>query len=193
MIAFAISASRRSIRSFTLPRSNWPVLAPPPRRDARQDLDPLADRLDRIDMKAPLPDRVDDILSEHQVLGVARRDQHALVALQPLRLAHVEEALDLLVDPADRLDLALLVHGAGHGERLLDRQVREGGQDRVQFCARGAITLDTALALLEHESAGEAQGLVPRGRLGEGPGGNQTALRVDLPAPVRLPPDVDDS
>src|SRR3989442_1304354 len=101
MIAFAISASRRSIRSFTLPRSNWPFLPPLARRDPRQDLDPLADRLAPIDMKAPLPARVADILSEHQVLGVARRNQPALVPLQPLPLAHVKEALDLLVDPAN--------------------------------------------------------------------------------------------
>jgi hypothetical protein len=39
-----------------------------------------------------------------------------------------EEALDLLVDPADGLDLAVLVDGAGDGQGLLEGDVADGGE-----------------------------------------------------------------
>ena len=45
-----------------------------------------------------------------------------LLAGQPACLAQAEKALDLLVDPADRLHFAELVDRAGDGEALLERR-----------------------------------------------------------------------
>jgi hypothetical protein len=87
-------------------------------RLAGQDFDALVDAGDRDRPEAAGGAGLDHVLAQHQVLDVGDRDQHALLAGQPARAADVEEALDLLVDPADRLHLAVLVDRAGDRERL---------------------------------------------------------------------------
>src|SRR5690606_40393429 len=67
----------------------------------------------------------DLLVVEHQVPRVGLRDDHALRAVESAIAADLEEALDLLVDPADRLHVAELVHGTGHGERLAQGQDRK--------------------------------------------------------------------
>ncbi len=56
------------------------------------------------------PDGIDDVFPQHQVLDVVPRDDNAVGPIEPPFAADVEEALDLLVDPTDRLDPAQLVY-----------------------------------------------------------------------------------
>jgi hypothetical protein len=55
--------------------------------------------------------------TSHQTLRVGRRNQHSLAVVEPAHGAQVEEALDLLVDSADRLHLAVLADRAGDSGR----------------------------------------------------------------------------
>ena len=50
---------------------------------------------------------------------------------QASRPADIEEALNLLVDAADRLDLAVLVHRSGHRQILAQRDIGERQQARA--------------------------------------------------------------
>ena len=69
-----------------------------------------------MDGKRTLLRGVSDLFMEHQVLHVCRRYHHPLLAGEPPRPTDVEEALDLLIDPADRLNLAALIHRTRDGE-----------------------------------------------------------------------------
>ena len=71
-------------------------------------------------MELAVGDRLDDILAQHQAVDVGLRDDDALRAGQPLFLADVEEALDLVCCAADGLDLAVLVDRTGDGDALAD-------------------------------------------------------------------------
>src|SRR5438067_12677627 len=91
------------------------------------------------------------------MLDVAGRDQDALVAGQTRQSAGIEESFDLLVDPADCLDLAMLIDRTGYGEGLLDRRLRQCGEQREQLGGRGAVAIDPAVGLLEYEAGAERQ------------------------------------
>ena len=75
-----------------------------------------------MDVEVALLDRRADLARQHQVAAVARRDQHALAAVESGLAADGEEALDLLVDAADRQHLAERADRAGDGYALLQRQ-----------------------------------------------------------------------
>src|SRR5438034_9802697 len=94
------------------------------------------------------------------MLGVALGDDDALVSLEAFDLARLVEALDLLVDTAYRLDLALLINRTSYGKVLLDRKLSQGGENRVQFRACHTVTIDNPIAPIEDESAGRAERLV---------------------------------
>src|SRR5579862_709044 len=96
--------------------------------------------------------------------------------------ARVEEPLDLLVDPADRLDLAALIDRAGQRERLLDRRLRQRRQEGEEFGGRRAVAVDPAIGLLEDEARVEGQRAVLAKAAAEEPGEDQDALRMQRPA-----------
>lgn len=63
------------------------------------------------------------------MLDVAGRNDDALPAGQPAPPTGLEEALDPVVDPADRLDLSQLIHRPGDGEPLrVDDRSQQGGR-----------------------------------------------------------------
>jgi len=61
-----------------------------------------------------VPDRIHNILAEHEVGHVTGGDEHTLLAAEAAALADIEISFDLFVDPADGLNLAVLVYRAGH-------------------------------------------------------------------------------
>lgn len=56
-----------------------------------------------MDVEAALRGGFHHIGPQHQVNGVGAGDENALPSVEATRAAHVEEALDLFVDAADRL------------------------------------------------------------------------------------------
>jgi len=96
------------------------------------------------------------------VLDVAFGYENPLVALQALGFASMVESFDLLVYSSYCLNLTLLIYRSGNREVLLDGKVGEGGQNRVEFGAGSAVTVDSTITLLEDESTGDAQGFVTR-------------------------------
>src|SRR5208282_1717581 len=116
---------------------------------------PLVDGLDRQDTEACLGCRGDHIVAQHQVLDVARWDDHTLPPGEAGDPAGVEEAFDLLVDAADRLDPAELVDRAGNREGLADRCLGERRQKGEKFGGGGAVAIDPAIGLLEDEAGVE--------------------------------------
>jgi hypothetical protein len=76
------------------------------RWDPGQKRDPLIDRVDWIDCKAALGRGGHNVLAQHQVAHIRRRDHDVLFAGESDAATGVEKPLDLLVDPADRLGLA---------------------------------------------------------------------------------------
>ncbi len=143
-----------------MPSSNVPSSRALAGRDAGQDLDALVDRLDRVDVELPFADGLDDVGPEHQVLDVLVRDDDALGSGQALGPADVEKALDLLVDAADGLDLALLVERSGDGDVLAERQPGQAGEDGIDLGRGGAVAVDSAVGLLEGERGREGERLV---------------------------------
>ena len=89
------------------------------------------------------------------MLDIAGRNDDALAPGETGNLAGIEEAFNLLVDPADRLDPAELVDGSGDSEGLLARHLGECRQQREQFGCRGAIAIDPAIGLFEDKTGVE--------------------------------------
>src|SRR6516164_3319104 len=79
------------------------------RRKTRQQCQPLIDGLDRYDAEPFLRSRSDDVVAQHQVLDITRRDDHALSPGEAGNPARVEKPFNLLVYAADRLDSTELV------------------------------------------------------------------------------------
>ena len=80
---------------------------------------------------------------------------NALMSCKAGHVTTVEEALNLLVDPADCLDLPALVDGAGNGKRLLDRDLGERRKQREQLRGRSTVAIDAGVGLLEDETGVE--------------------------------------
>jgi len=78
-----------------------------------QDFDALFDRGDRIKVELALGYGFDHFFAQHQVVHVFRRDQHALISGETFHFADIVEAFDFLVHAAHRLNVSLLIHGAG--------------------------------------------------------------------------------
>ena len=72
---------------------------------AAEQLDALINRLDRIDVKRTVFNRVHHICSQNHVLHIRGRDQHALLAGQAVGFADIKKALNLFVGAANGLDL----------------------------------------------------------------------------------------
>ncbi len=126
------------------------------------------------------------------MLDIRPRNQHPLLAVQAPLPADVEEPFNFFVDPADRLDLAVLVDRTGDGQGLFQRQVGQGREQCAQFGDRGAVPFHRTVRLFEHQVGGQGQGLIlgiPRGHEG---GEDEHALRVDRAAQFDFAFHVDD-
>ncbi len=71
-------------------------------------------------MELPGTDSLHHTLIQHQRGDIGVRNDRALLAGQPTCFAEAEEALDLFIDPAHRLNFTKLVDGAGNREALLE-------------------------------------------------------------------------
>src|SRR3990172_5673946 len=162
-------------------------------RKSGQDLERLIDGLDGIDLELAGLHRIDYFFPEHQVLYVQLRDDHALVAGEPLALAHGKEPFDLFVHAADGLDLAHLADRTGDGKVLFHRNVGNAGDDGHELGCRRAVSLDLAVALLEGETRRERERLVLRVFAGQVPRKDQHTLAVDAARELRLALDVEDA
>ena len=100
---------------------------------AGEQPDRLRRSSDRVDGETALGASFHDVVAQHQMLRVGGWYQHALRSRKSARGADVEEALDLLVDAADRLNLAVLVDRTRDGEILPERRLGERGKQRVEF------------------------------------------------------------
>ncbi len=79
---------------------------------------------------------------------VALGDDDALGAGQRgVGAADLEEALDLLVDAADREDAAALVDAAGDADVLARGQARQAREDGEQLGGGGRVALDRGVGL----------------------------------------------
>ena len=112
---------------------------------------------------------------------------------KPIDAAKVVEALDLLVQAADRLNVALLVDGAGDREVLADGRVGEAREDGAELGERSAVAFDGVVALLEGDAGGEREGLVLGVLPAEVAAEDQDALVVDLAAELGLAVDAGDA
>ena len=65
-----------------------------------------------------------DAPAQGQMLDVGLRNDHRLATRKTALGADIEEALDLLIDTTDRLDITKLVDRAGNGKGLVDRCLR---------------------------------------------------------------------
>ena len=94
-------------------------------------------------MEAPLGERANDVLAQHEMRKVRARDEHPLRAGEAARVAQVEEPFDLGAHAADRLDLAELIHAPGDGDALVDAHLGERAEDGEQL-ARDALSPSTS-------------------------------------------------
>ena len=161
--------------------------------DAREDFYPFVDGTDGVDGELAVLHRLHHVLAQHQVLHVGPGDQHALLLVQPPGAADVEEALDLLVDAADRLHLALLVDRAGDGQRLPDRRLRQGREQRVELRRGRAVAVHAAVGLLEDQRGGKRQRHLQSVAPGQEPPQDHHALGVQRAAELGLALDVGDA
>ena len=93
----------------------------------------LIDVIDGPEVKLPLCDRLDHVRPQHEVVDVGPGKTDSLRPCEAGGPANVEEALDLLVNPADGLHLAGLVDGARDGDVLPERCSGERAQQAHQF------------------------------------------------------------
>ena len=101
--------------------------------DTRQNGQAVVNGGNGVEMELPGRHGIDDVLLEHQVIDVLRRQQHPLRAGQTLAPADVEKDLDFLVNPADGLELPLLIHRSGDGNALIHGQPGQPGKQRVHL------------------------------------------------------------
>src|SRR5882762_981376 len=125
------------------------------------------------------------------MLDVAGWDYDALAIARPSQPAGIEETLDLFVDPADRLDLAMLIDRPGHREGLFDRRVCQRGEQREELRGGGAVAIDTAIGLFEHQACVERQGSNAAKAAAEKAGQDQHALGMERTAKSDLALDIE--
>src|SRR5215472_10450462 len=126
-------------------------------RKTCQQRQTLIDGLDRYDTEPFLGCRSNDVVAQHQVFDIARRDDHALPPGEAGNSTGVEKPFNLLVDTTDRLDSAELVDRTGHSEGLADRRLGKRRQEGEKLGGGGTVTIDPAIGLLEDEAGVERQ------------------------------------
>src|SRR5215813_7877215 len=178
------------VHSPRLPGSVRPPLA---RRRAGEYFDPFIDRSHGPDVKPPLADRINHFFSQHQIFYARRRHDDSLLAAQSPGFADFEEAFDLLVHSADRLNLTQLIDRPGDGQVLPKRQPGETREQRIKLGDRRAVAFYLVIGLLEGDPRRERQGLVLGVASREKAGEYQKTLVVKPPAQPRLPLNIDDA
>src|SRR3990172_5318067 len=168
-----------------------PVQAGLPRWNPQQDFDPFLDVVDGMDMEFFLPDRRDDVFLQHQVPHVPFRDDDPLRTVESPETAEIEEPLDLLVPPADRLHVPPLVHGPRDGDALPDGEARDRAQERIELRAGRAVPLDHAVQLLEGDRRRKADRLSASVPAPQVVREDENGFFMDLPGKLRLPLDVE--
>src|SRR6185437_2107076 len=123
---------------------------------------------------------------------VGCRNDNALPSGKAARAAHIEKALDFLVDPADRLDVTMLVDRPGDRVALTKRRFGKCGEQGEKLGRRSAVSFDAAVGLLEDEAGGERQGTIAAEPSAQETGKDQHALGMDGTTQGYLALDVDE-
>src|SRR5690606_5673524 len=144
----------------------------------------------RMDVKTTVRYGVHDVLSQHQMLDVVRRDQYALTSRQALLTTEIEKPFDFLVDAADSLYAAVLIDRSGDRQGLRHGNVRQGRQEGARLGQRRAVALDHSVGLLEYERGAQRQRRFGGVTRADVRGQRQDALAVDGAAEFYLPCDV---
>ncbi len=101
---------------------------------ADQQLEGLVHRLHRVDVPVPLGHGLHDVTAQHQVRDVGAGQEDPLGAGETAqRHTCVVEAFYLFIDPADGLDIAVLVDGAGKRQVLAQGQTGDGRDEHAQL------------------------------------------------------------
>src|SRR5882672_455805 len=145
----AIDAAKHAIRSVNAVGIALPGL------DAGENFDAFRDPGNRQDLEFSGGDGADYVVPQHQVFNIFGRNHDALAPGKSLHAADVVETFDLLINSADRLDLAMLADRARNGNVLPDGQSRESRKQSVDLGRAGAIAVDAAVGLLEADAGGE--------------------------------------
>lgn len=98
-----------------------------------EDFNSLVGPLDWIDVEFPIPDGIDDLASEHEVLDVLVGYDHSLLSREPADLAGVEKPLDFLIHAADRLNDAKLIDRTCDRNILSQGNAGKSGKSCIQF------------------------------------------------------------
>lgn len=56
---------------------------------------------------------------------IGGRNKDSLLSAETFGFAHVKKAFDFFIDATDCLDVAALIHRTGHGNPLLDGDLRQ--------------------------------------------------------------------
>ena len=107
--------------------------------------------------------------------------------------AVLEKALYLLVDSADGLNVAELVHRSGYSESLLQGGPGKGGKKAVQLRGRGAVSLDASVHLFEGDAGRKGEGHVLGIFPSQGACQDKQSLVVDRSCKLHLPLDDDNA
>src|SRR5205807_2622180 len=105
--------------------------------------------------------------------------------------AHIKEALDLFVYSANRLNIALLVDRAGHGDVLSQRQSGKRRGERINLRGARAVAVDSRVGLLEADAGRKREGLVLRKQASQKTGDDVHAFVMEAPAQIGFALDVD--
>src|SRR5215471_4492983 len=104
---------------------------------------------DEVYMETPCTDRLNHVMAQHQVTNIGLENQHPLLTAQAVLHAYVEKAFDFLIDSANGLDLAPLIHRASDSQILPQRQVGQTGEQCVQLGGGGAVTINAVVGLFK--------------------------------------------
>src|SRR4029077_19361607 len=127
------------------------------RGDSRENFHTFVDAIYSIDMEPPVFYGFDNVRPEHQIAQIRLGHQHALISRNSLESTDIIETFDLVVDTANGLDLAVLIHRARDSDTLLDRKSRKTGKSSVQFRGGGAVAIHAIIGLFEANTGGEGQ------------------------------------
>ncbi len=127
-----------------------------------------------------------------QVLHVGCRDNDTLISAETTLLlrTEIEETLNLLVHATDGLYFTKLIDGAGHRERLLERNTRQRRQQRKELRGGCAVSFHPAVGLLKNQTGLQGQWQFLTITAGQVTAQNKHALGVDGTSQVHLPFDV---
>ncbi len=142
-------------------------------------------------MEFPLGHGLHDFVFEHQVLDVGAWDQHRLLSGKATELADIKESLNLFIDRADGLDLAVLIDRSGDRVGLLDRNLGDRREQCIKLGRRGAVTLHPAIGLFKDKTGSERERAAGRISGTQERTQDQHPFGVDGSTQLNLPLDVD--